>query len=471
MPWQHIKGFIHGLANERDEGWTDNRILVIKDMVKYFKGLHLDIALDVPDGTLPEDNIANDDDTDTDDDGQPALPGTSNSSSGMQLLNMLIHTFNGDNSYNIEVFLKDVSRACKRRNIKGIGKIEIAVGKLKEPALSQVRNMGISHLVSWKEFKAQMMELFVDVTDFPSLSLEISRCKQMENESVSAFSVRLFNLLLKKLKFCNYTDKETFKNNLNAEAIACFIGGLRDVEHSEIIRRSYPTEFKQAVRLAKLEEVASRTKNERTKPFFKQVKIAVQGEVPPRKEDYPQYDERRYSRPRDATPQRPVSPQGERREYNNRYYPQNDQRRSRDPQNYGSNRPNNNGYQRRERSQERYEPQRRRSLSYDGPRGPDKRYPTPCDCALCNDKFSPRFVFPRVNCWQCGNRGHVQRNCMHAKGAAEEAVRQKHEAREPIVRAINQNGGTNDSDQNLETALVHFPYSPRQAHIDNPEWQ
>jgi hypothetical protein len=178
-----IRGFINGLSGEREEGWTDNRILVIKDMVRYFKGLHLDIALDVPDGTLPEDTIANDDDTDTDDDNQPTLPGPSHSSSGMQLLNMLIHTFNGDNSYNIEVFLKDVSRACIRRKL-GIGKIEIAVGKLKEPALSPVCNMGISHSVSWKEFKTQMMILFVDVTDFTSSSLEIS--------SVSKWSMNQF---------------------------------------------------------------------------------------------------------------------------------------------------------------------------------------------------------------------------------------------------------------------------------------
>lgn len=105
-----------------------------------------------------------DDESDSDDESTPVLPGLSNSNSGMQLLNMLIHPFTGDTTYNIEVFLKDVSRACHRRNIKGIGRIEIAVGKLKEPALSQVRNMGISHLTSWKDFKSQMMELFVEMS-------------------------------------------------------------------------------------------------------------------------------------------------------------------------------------------------------------------------------------------------------------------------------------------------------------------
>lgn len=133
---------------------------------------------------------------------------------------------------------------------------------------------------------------------------------------------------------------------MNAESIAYFLLGLRNVEHSEIIRRSYPTDFKHAVRLAKLEEVASRTKDEQIQPFYKHVKLAVQNELPQRREEYHPYDERRFSRPRDATQQRPYSPQDDRRDYPPQYY-QHNERQSRD-----HNRYENDNFHPRERSQD-----------------------------------------------------------------------------------------------------------------------
>lgn len=530
-----IYEFVDTVIGEGAENWSAARILMVKDTIRFFTSLHLNLSLDVPAGTLDAligaDGAGSVDGaggvggagtaagarssaastplpsagSDTDSDGgqvaatAPPAAGFPTSNSGMQLLNMLIHTFDGDSSYTIDVFLEDVSRACKRRKISGVGKIEIAVGKLRNPALTQVRAMSLTQLTSWKDFKFQMTELFADVTDFPSLSLEISRCKQTENETVTAFSVRLFNLLLKKTRFCTYVDKDNFRKSIDAEAVANFLLGLRSPALSDVVRRASPPDFKSAIRIARLEEVASRTNHERSQPFFKSVKMAVPLEQPPRERERererdltPQRGRERYdsnnergrdNRRRDYTPQRDLTPsrgdryrqQGPQRDPSNEYinrpsYNNNDEsRRDRDAP-YRQDYNQNNNYRRRERSFDRSNDRfsRPRSQSNEGQRqqrNKNQQYHTPCDCNSCAPKFSPRFVFPRISCWQCGNRGHVQNRCMHEKRDAEEPTRPKNE---PVIKQIT-NEQTQQQEADNNKAIVQYPYDANR--VDKSEWR
>jgi Retrotransposon gag protein len=432
--------FVKALHDENasDTGLTDPHFQFSKKLIQFIKDQHINLTLTVPDSLLPAaatTPVNSDDESEGIDD----HIGIINTPNLGLILNMLIHTFNGDASYPVDTFLKDVSRVCHRRRIKGLGKIEIAMGKLRDPALSTVRAMSIGDITSWKDFKSQMLELFADVTDLPTLSIEISKCKQMESESVTNFSVRLYNLLLKKANFSGSKDKESVRATLDNDAIAMLMIGVHNSEIASVVRRAYPKTFKDAVKIAKLEELASKTTTENIPTFFKNVKLAYEDQI-----QYIPYNYQQGFAPRhnEINYRQGITPRNDERHYYRRDYSprnndQNYQQGNSDPRyrdqtpigvrnqkdnggNFYSDESDSNDSQRgrsrgRENSRQRRRPPAR-SLSAEDRGGTyNCPYVVPCDCQACEHNFSVNFIFPDVQCFDCYNYGHVDRDCIHSK--------------------------------------------------------
>jgi hypothetical protein len=431
---QTLTTFLQTLkAKNNDAGLAAVEFTFVKGLLQ-----HLQLTLDVPDSMMPAPRVDAPDNSDDESDGAADRDITHQPNLGL-VLNMLIHTFNGDTNYPVETFLSDVSRVCRRRRIKGVGKIEIAMGKLRDPALSTIRAMSLGDVTSWSEFKANMLELFADVTDLPTLSLEISKCKQTENESITSFSVRLYNLLLKKSSFCVYADQASFRLAVDAEATANLILGMFNTEMASVVRRTYPKTFKEAVKIAKLEELAKKTKNDNSEMVFKQVKLAVptRDQIIPDSNNYQQgfvqrNDDRNYqgfppchndqnnyqqgnSNPRYRDP----TPIGNRnQQYNGRNY-YNDESDSNDSLRGRS--------RERENSRQRRRPPARSLSAVDTGGSNNCPYVVPCDCQACEHNFSGDFIFPDVQCFDCYNYGHVDRDCIHYKRGWEKPPRDDRE--------------------------------------------
>lgn len=474
-----------------------NKALVV-DLIKYLKNQHLQLVLDVPDGLIPTPSVQQD--GSDSEGGNDGLDGQIGHTPNLGLvLNMLITTFNGDSSYTIDVFLHDVERVCKRRSISGVGRVEIAVGKCRDPGLGLLRDMGLNRLTSWTEFKKQMLELFSEMHDLSSLTLEISRCKQKSEETVTAFSVRLYNLLLKKEKFCNYASEDAFKLAIDKEAIAALQLGVKNPEILKVIRRSNPANFKEAVRTAKMEEIALRASGEDSPSFFKQVKLAYP--------DDNNHDDKRANYRSSNRPSTPLPYERNDDKNNYRYddrnnYGNNDRNNYRqderqnfraDERNFSRNNyRNDNGgdqnyrnYQQRynqpqqnfrprgrSRDQDYYQQRRPRSKSADSARGPyngtpqmRRRFSVPCNCQKCAHLFPPNFIFSRVQCYGCGHFGHTSRMCIH-KGDQEETPRAR-EKDEGQVKLINTPEPTTPA-EGEEQAIVKFPI---QAHVAEAVWR
>lgn len=491
----NIKEMITALEAENAVALTaPNKVLVV-DLIRYLKSQHLQLALDVPDGLIPTQSInqsihLNGSDSDSDGGADGNIGQIGHTPNLGMVLNLLIHNFNGENGYSVDVFLHDVSQVCRRRQITGVAKLEIAFGKIRDPALSLVRDLNLNRLTSWTEFKAQMLELFSEVLDLSSLTLQISRCKQRADETVTAFSVRMYTLLLKKARFCDYASDAAFKVAIDKEAIAVLQLGLHNPEVLKVIRRSDPQSFKDAVRTAKMEEMALKDSNENSQLFFKQVKIAA--EVPP-----DQRAERQYNRSGTPVPYERNNYQdngnygrnnySDNRNFDRNNYRNDDRNYSRNNQNFDERGRNNGYYQQRNQGPEQnfrprgrsreqdYNNQRRpRSKSGESARGQNnntpqqqrRRFSVPCNCKKCAHLFPPTFVFSRVECYNCGFNGHLSRNCVHPR-AQEEASQPRNNANARQVHAIN----TPDAAAQPvceDKALVSYPI---QAHVEDARWQ
>jgi hypothetical protein len=506
-----IEEFVHDLKEENrsEDGLTAPNLSFTKKLIHYIKSQHMSLSLDVPDSLVPtarrltsdlqgESGAAagisgsvtalNPSDGDTDIEADHGLA-TNTPNLGM-VLNMLIHPFNGDSSYPVDTFLKDVSRVCRRRHIRGLGKIEIAMGKLRDPALSTIRAMSLGDVTSWTEFKIQMLELFTDVTDLPTLSLEISKCKQQENESVTNFSVRLYNLLLKKARFSSPTDQTIFRQTIDADAIAMLMIGVRNTEIASVVRRAYPKSFKEAVKIAKLEELATKTSNENTQMFFKQVKMATHDQNQYIPNDYQQnFEQRNNDRnfqrgggPRYNNNRQNFQSNNGPNNYQNNYQQNNRNPRYRDQTPGERNQQDNRGNRRnsrgdnqdrntqRGRSREKDNSQQRRrqptrSQSADNKGDRARNYVIACDCQACEPNFPNDYAFPDIKCYGCNNYGHTKRCCIHLIRGREDPQNGRERGTAPQkINTVSAPAIT----ENVETALVSYPITSK---VENETWE
>jgi len=93
--------------------------------------------------------------------------------------------------------------------------------------------------------------------------------RQHKSEEIQSFAIRLTTLLIKKLDYYPQNMREALAQALDQDSICAFLVGLRDQNMSDIVRRANPSTYKQAVEIARLEELSDINKSRVSKSDYK----------------------------------------------------------------------------------------------------------------------------------------------------------------------------------------------------------
>jgi len=165
-----------------------------------------------------------------------------------------VHNFYGNDDFKVARFLKEVDKACDRRNYPNASKLELAHAKLQKPALNQARLLGILDCKKWDTFKRRMSAAFKDGNDLTAVNLELSQCTQKHGESVKTYGYRLYPIAMEKLDCYESLYGKGGHQVIEIDAISQFITGLYNSETANVVRRAEPKLFREAIEIAEKEE-------------------------------------------------------------------------------------------------------------------------------------------------------------------------------------------------------------------------
>lgn len=168
----------------------------------------------------------------------------------------------------------DLANSLAHNDIKQI-LLTIIKSKIFGNARALIRNREFD---SWEELRSHLVETYSDRRSRAQWQLELSLCKQLQNESVTAYAYRIENCLVRLTNSLDSslsnTERQANVKLIRDQALTTFLLGLNK-DLNMIIKAQKPLTLEDAISMALAEEREQRAKREidkhhyTTKPTYK----------------------------------------------------------------------------------------------------------------------------------------------------------------------------------------------------------